>query len=266
MNLPPYISTYYVIKLLDGIGTANSANVIVIAENSNSTVTILNGNVATVAGRVGDVILDVVDVSNAAPLKDPVFAGNVLAPTLPSTDSSSAVATTAFVQAQKFNPNFSGIPTAPTANPGTSTVQIATTAFVQREKTSPKFSGIPTAPNAAVGTNTDQIATTAFVKNSFSAGFGGQLNRKGYQVLPGNIIMQWGTEAPVDAATIVDFSVPFPTGAFSFTATVGDASGSSQDVKTAAYSGLTQSGVTILTYKNGSPSAVSLVSWIAIGY
>jgi hypothetical protein len=52
---------------------------------------------------------------------------------------------------------------------GDSSTKVATTAFVQGEKVSPSFSGTPTAPTAAPGTNTTQIATTAFVQASASA-------------------------------------------------------------------------------------------------
>ena len=74
-----------------------------------------------------------------------------------------ALATEAYVQAQKISPAFTGVPTAPTAVSGTATTQIATTAFVTN---SPSFAGIPTAPTAVSGTATTQIATTAFVTQS----------------------------------------------------------------------------------------------------
>lgn len=60
-------------------------------------VTSLTAPVTSVAGKTGDVLLVVSDVSGAAPLVSPAFTG---------------------------------IPTAPTAAPGTSTTQLATTAFV----------------------------------------------------------------------------------------------------------------------------------------
>lgn len=64
-------------------------------------------------------------------------AGVMTTQTQASTDNSTRVATTAFVQALVVSggapinsPNFTGIPTAPTASPGTNTTQLATTAFV----------------------------------------------------------------------------------------------------------------------------------------
>ena len=77
-----------------------------------------------------------------APLASPTFTGT---PTLPSgtiattqtaADSTTAVATTAFVttannlKADLASPTFTGAPAAPTATAGTSTTQVATTAFV----------------------------------------------------------------------------------------------------------------------------------------
>lgn len=64
-------------------------------------------------------------------LTSPTMTGTPVAPTATSTDSSTQVATTAFVQAQKASPTFTGTPAAPTASYGTNTTQLATTAFVQ---------------------------------------------------------------------------------------------------------------------------------------
>ena len=66
-----------------------------------------------------------------ATLTSPTMTGTPAAPTATSTDDSTQVATTAFVQAQKVSPAFTGTPTAPTASYGTNTTQLATTAFVQ---------------------------------------------------------------------------------------------------------------------------------------
>jgi septal ring-binding cell division protein DamX len=57
-----------------------------------------------------------------------------------------------------------GNPTAPTQSAGNSSTRLATTAFVQGEKASPTFTGTPAAPTAATATDTTQIATTAFVQ------------------------------------------------------------------------------------------------------
>lgn len=110
------------------------------------------------------------------------FIGQVLAAgTIPEADSSTKLATTAWVNAFTAaryaalqNPAFTGTPTAPTAAASTNTTQIATTAFVAAAVAalstiyaplgSPALTGTPTAPTAAPGTNTTQLATTAFAQ------------------------------------------------------------------------------------------------------
>ncbi len=63
--------------------------------------------------------------------------GKVQAPTPSTADSSTAVATTAYVQNQGYallaSPTFSGTPTAPTPSSGDSSTKIATTAFVANQ-------------------------------------------------------------------------------------------------------------------------------------
>lgn len=60
----------------------------------------LTANTRSVAGRTGDVTLSVSDVSGAAPLASPTFTGAPLAPTASTGDSTTKIATTAFVRAQ----------------------------------------------------------------------------------------------------------------------------------------------------------------------
>ena len=73
------------------------------------------------------------------------------------------------MQGEKVSPVFSGTPTATTATFNDSTTRIATTAFVQGEKVSPQFTGVPTAPTATVGVSNTQIATTRFVTDYANA-------------------------------------------------------------------------------------------------
>ena len=68
-------------------------------------------------------------------------------------------------------PALTGAATAPTvAGTTDNTTKIATTAFVQAVRAllaplaSPTFTGVPAAPTASFGTNTTQLATTAFVQ------------------------------------------------------------------------------------------------------
>jgi hypothetical protein len=84
-------------------------------------------------------------------------------------DEFEAIEQAVATKADSNSPTLTGTPLAPTATAATSTTQIATTAFVQAQKASPAFTGTPTAPTATVGTDTTQIATTAYVKAEIDA-------------------------------------------------------------------------------------------------
>jgi hypothetical protein len=170
--------------------------------------------VASFNGRTGTVTLLANDISGAsgALLASPAFIGSPTAPTPPPGDSSTRIATTAFVAtmtgfAPIASPAFTGVPTAPTAAVGTNTLQLATTAFVLaaiaasvsgvasfNSRTgavtllaadisaaggaliaSPAFTGTPSAPTAAPGTNTTQLATAAFVTAAIAAALNANL-------------------------------------------------------------------------------------------
>lgn len=163
----PDLSTYAPLAspALTGSPTAPTA-----AVDTNTT------QVATTAYVVGQAY---------AKLASPTFTGT---PTLPTGtiattqtagDSTTKVATTAFVtsadnlKANLASPALTGTPTAPTASVDTNTTQVATTAYVvgqgYAKLASPALTGTPTAPTASGGTNTTQIATTAFVTSAVSA-------------------------------------------------------------------------------------------------
>ena len=144
--------------------------------------------VLSVAAKTGAVTLVVADVAGAAPLAGPSFVGAVTAPTPSYGANSNVVATTEFVQGEKFSPIFTGVPVAPTAGAGTDSTQIATTAYADTAVsnfqdivqstyaplTSPVLLGTPRSTTFAYGTSGDQIATTAFVQGEkFSPTFTG---------------------------------------------------------------------------------------------
>jgi len=92
-------------------------------------------------GRVTGIVLVPIhepDVSGFAPLQSPAFTGTPTAPSPPTGNATTRLATTAFVGAEINSRNF-----APLA--------------------SPVFVGNPTAPTRALGDNTTGLATTAFV-------------------------------------------------------------------------------------------------------
>jgi hypothetical protein len=117
-----------------------------------------------------------VTVTNAlalkAPLANPIFTGNPQGPTVTSTDNSTKLATTAFVQTALA----ALVASAPAAldtlnelaaalgNDANFATTIATALGLKAPLASPVLTGIPQAPTAAGGTNTAQIATTAFVQ------------------------------------------------------------------------------------------------------
>jgi hypothetical protein len=80
---------------------------------------------------------------------------------------------TAALKADLASPALTGNPTAPTQTAGNSTTRLATTAFVttadnlKANLASPTFTGVPAGPTAAANTDTTQLATTAFVRRDF---------------------------------------------------------------------------------------------------
>jgi hypothetical protein len=142
----------------------SSASIATTAFVMNELATLPPAPVTSFNTRTGAVVLTTADITGAggAPDASPNFTGVPTAPTPAQADSSTTLATTAFVHAavsalgttvQSFNgrtgavsllgndisaaggallagPAFTGAPTAPTATVGTSSTQIATTAFV----------------------------------------------------------------------------------------------------------------------------------------
>ena len=105
---------------------------------------VLTANVLTVAGRTGNVVLSVSDVSGAAPLASPVFTG---------------------------------VPAAPTAANGTNSTQIATTAFVNNILASPTAIGTNTPNSGAFTTlSTTGLATLNSMTTSLATISGGSIN------------------------------------------------------------------------------------------
>lgn len=113
-----------------------------------------------------------------APKASPIFTGSPQAPTPPNGDSSSRVATTAWVQANGGggsngapldSPAFTGTPTAPTPPPTNDSTRIATTEWITNRAyaplSSPSFNGIPTVPTPSPTNDSGQIANTEWVQN-----------------------------------------------------------------------------------------------------
>ena len=134
--------------------------------------TAVSASVSSFNGRTGAITLSAADISAAggAPLASPHFNGSPTSPTPTAGDNSTAIATTAFVDAAIGSA--AGVTTF-NGRAGAVTLSAADiSAAGGAPLASPTFTGIPSAPTAAASTNTTQVATTAFVMNQISLGGG----------------------------------------------------------------------------------------------
>ena len=113
-----------------------------------------------------------------APLASPALTGNPTAPTQASGDSSTRLATTAFVAAavtavggllpSNNNPLMNGAVSPGVGVSASRDDHVHPTDTSRAPLASPTFTGTPAAPTATAGTNTTQLATTAFVAAAIS--------------------------------------------------------------------------------------------------
>jgi hypothetical protein len=85
------------------LATTSAVGAVSISTGLTVTSGVLTANVVTVAGRIGNVVLSVTDVSGAAPLASPALTGTPTAPTPVATDNSTTLATTAYVNTALTN-------------------------------------------------------------------------------------------------------------------------------------------------------------------
>jgi hypothetical protein len=136
----------------------------------HAAVTASTTGVASFNTRTGAVLLTTADVTGAggATLASPAFTGNPTAPTQTSGDSSTRLATTAFVAAA-----VGGVAAGVTSfntRTGSVTLQAADlTAVGGALLASPTFSGLPSAPTPAPTDNTTRLATTQYVTAALAA-------------------------------------------------------------------------------------------------
>lgn len=180
------------------------------------------GGVISFNGRAGAVTLTAGDITGAggAILVSPAFTGNPTAPTQLATDSSTRIATTAFVDSV-----ITAIDAGVVSFNGRSGIVTMTSADVSAAggvtANSPAFTGTPTAPTPVPGDSSTQLATTAFVDNAMQGG--------------GANTVQFSFVIPDRPAAALEYSVPitFPVtivslvnGAQAFVGTAPSASGS----------------------------------------
>lgn len=114
--------------------------------------------------------------STRAPLASPAFTGTPTAPTAAQGNSTTQVATTAFVNAEiaadmaanlsSVSPQMNGTAAAGTSGKMAREDHVHPTDSTRAPLASPSFTGTPTAPTPASGDNTTKLATTAFVKTA----------------------------------------------------------------------------------------------------
>jgi hypothetical protein len=134
----------------------------------HAAVTAATTGVASFNTRTGAVVLTTADITGAggATLASPIFTGTPQAPTAAPGNSSTQLATTAFVQAQLA----AGVVSSFNTRTGAVTLSLAdVTGVGGAPLAAPAFTGIPTAATASPGTNTTQLATTAFVMAAVTA-------------------------------------------------------------------------------------------------
>lgn len=119
------------------------------------------------------------------------------------------------LKAPLASPALTGTPTAPTADAGDSSTTVATTAFVasglalKADLAGPALTGDPTAPTQLTTDSSTRLATTAYVQHNLNL-FAG--NTLGYQKFPNGIVIQWGegiTHATAGEALSTNFTLAF---------------------------------------------------------
>ena len=129
--------------------------------------------VASFNTRTGPVTLTLADVTGVggAPIASPTFTGVPAVPTVATSDSSTTIASTAFVHAA-VTAGISSSVNVSSFNTRTGAVLLTladVTGVGGAPLASPALTGTPTAPTPAPGNNSTAIATTAFVTSGFLA-------------------------------------------------------------------------------------------------
>ena len=164
--------------------------------------------------------------SNLAIIDSPSFTGNPLAPTAPTDDYSTQIATCQFVTGQAGNdsPQVDG-----SAYAGSSL------RYARQDHThptnsnlamlnSPALTGFPTAPTASIATNTTQIATTQFVRAEVAALVGTTAST--LDTL-GELAAAIGSDASFSTTIATSIGLKAPLASPTFTGTVTIPSGAS---------------------------------------
>lgn len=122
-------------------------------------------------GAVKQVAPSMTEHNAKANSASPTFTGIPAAPTAMADDTSTQLATTAYVvgQASSVAPAANGVAAIGTSKKFARADHVHATDTTRAPIASPSFTGTPAAPTATTGTNTTQLATTAFVKAALDA-------------------------------------------------------------------------------------------------
>lgn len=233
-------------------------------------------SLATLAGVLANVITTA-DLAGYAPLASPGLTGTPTAPTQAGTDSSTRLATTAFVKnlayAPLASPALTGTPTAPTPNGSDNSTKLATTAFVKAQgfQATLGYTPVQQGGNSAGTILSNKIflgydgggirvqvddndgfgrfcMMNYFAQNYYNA-------YTGFQQLPSGTIFMWGQGSTSSGYTAgspisVNFPTAFPHNCMSVVITHSNG-GSTGDMPNYNISGVGSSGFTIYCNTSG---------------
>lgn len=167
LNAPTFTGLVSVPTAAPGTSTTEAASTAYVMQAVQA-----GAGVATFNGRSGAVVLTASDVTSAGGLANPspALTGSPTSTTPPLSDSSGAIATTAFVAnwgAQNTVLSFNG-------RRGAVTLALTDVTSVGGAPiNSPTFTGVPIVPTANPGTATGQAASCAFVTDAITSGVAG---------------------------------------------------------------------------------------------
>lgn len=232
---------------LTGTPTAPTASVDV-SSTQIATTAFVQNRVAALVDSAPDVLDTLSEISEAL--------GN-------DENFSATVMTAIAAKAPLDSPDLTGTPTAPTQSAGDNSTRIATTEYVDGAVSS----GVPdattdTAGKVELATNAEALAGSDTTRAVTSAGLASatSLASDGYMMLPGGLILQWGTGGGSNTGTET-FPTAFPTECVALTFGLGAGD------RVTAYTSLSASQFawSSSVASTGTGSSVAF-RWIAVGY
>jgi len=207
-------------------------------------------------------------VATKADLASPAFTGNPTASTQTTGNSSTRLATTAFVNNQ-IDADILALALGTLSTQNADNVAITGGSITQL--TTLTIPSAATAVTQSINDNSTKVATTAFVNaeiandigNSFT-GSNQSLSVNGYQKLPGGLVLQWGSAGSIaqDQSVTVTFPTPFPNaclGGFANNQNVASVGGTNLNAGARNWN-----TTTMIVTNDGVTSGVH--NWFAIGY